>query len=54
MDEALFYDWNAWKTGKFRLPVGIVERDIHAKALRHLKEKEILVLLGLRQTGKST
>lgn len=54
MDEALFYAWNAWKTGKFRLPAGIVERDIHAKAVRYLKEKEILVLLGLRQTGKST
>ncbi|MBI4745517.1 MAG: ATP-binding protein [Deltaproteobacteria bacterium] len=54
MDEALFYAWNAWKTGKFKLPAGIVERDIHIKAVRYLKEKEILVLLGLRQTGKST
>ncbi|MEW6417926.1 MAG: ATP-binding protein [Nitrospirota bacterium] len=54
MDERLFYSYNAWRVGPFRLPEGIVERDIHYKAIKFLKEKEILTLLGLRQTGKST
>ena len=54
MDEALFYAWNTWKTGRFKLPSEIVERDIHARAVRYLMANEILVLPGLRQTGKST
>lgn len=54
MDERLFYSYNTWRVGPFRLPEGIVERDIHYKAVKFLKEKEILTLLGLRQTGKST
>lgn len=54
MDERLFYSYNTWRVGPFRLPEGIVERDIHYKAIKFLKEKEILSLLGLRQTGKST
>ena len=54
MDERLFYAWNTWKAGRFKPPPGIIELDIHGKAVRSLKEKEILVLLGLRQTGKST
>ena len=54
MDEDLFYRYNAWKGGDFRLPTGIVERDAHEAAVRFLGEKEILTLLGLRQTGKST
>lgn len=54
MDERLFASFNAWKTGKFKLSDDIVERDIHQKAVRLLKEKEILTFLGLRQTGKST
>ena len=54
MDEDLFYRINAWKGGAFHLPRGIVERDIHETACRFLDEKEILTLLGLRQTGKST
>jgi uncharacterized protein len=54
LDERLFYHYNAWKKGDFRLPPGTVERDIHDKAFKLLKEPEILSLLGLRQTGKST
>lgn len=54
MDERLFYSWNSWKTGRFTLPAGTVKRDIHEMAARYLVEREILVLLGLRQTGKST
>lgn len=54
MDERLFYAWNTWKAGRFKLPPGIIERDIQGKAIRYLQDKEILVLLGLRQTGKST
>ena len=54
MDEDLFYRYNAWKGGDFRLPADIVERDAHEAAVRFLGEKEILTLLGLRQTGKST
>lgn len=54
MDEDLFYRINAWKGGAFHLPRGIVERDIHETACRFLDEQEILTLLGLRQTGKST
>jgi uncharacterized protein len=54
LDERLFYQYNAWKKRDFHLQPGIVERDIHDKAFRFLKEPEILTLLGLRQTGKST
>jgi hypothetical protein len=54
MDERIFFSTNPWRTGNFVLPAGIVERDIHAKAVKLLKEREILTLLGLRQTGKST
>jgi len=54
MDERIFFSYNPWRTGNFVLPAGIVERDIHAKAVKLLKEREILTLLGLRQTGKST
>lgn len=54
MDERLFYSWNSWKVGKFTRPAGIVKRDVHDRAARYLREREILVLLGLRQTGKST
>ncbi len=54
MDERLFYSYNSWKVGQFSLPPDIIERDIQPKAVRFLKEKEILTLLGLRQTGKST
>ncbi len=54
MDERLFYSTNAWKSGGFSLPAGIVERDIHDLAVRFLNDKEILTLIGLRQTGKST
>ncbi|MBI4691206.1 MAG: ATP-binding protein [Nitrospirae bacterium] len=54
MDEQVFYAYNSWKTGDFKLPDGTVERDIHRKAVRLLADREILVLLGLRQTGKST
>lgn len=54
MDETLFDAWNSWKTGRFKLPPEIIERDLHPGAVRYLKAKEVLVLLGLRQTGKST
>lgn len=54
MDERVFYSYNKWKTGEFTLPVGTVERDIHRKAVKFVGEKEILILPGLRQTGKST
>lgn len=54
MDERIFYSYNSWKTGSLIIPPGTVQRDIHPKAVRFLGEKEILILLGLRQTGKST
>ena len=54
MDERLFYEWNTWKSGRDKPPSGIIERDIQARAVRSLKEKEITILHGLRQTGKST
>lgn len=54
MDERLFYSYNTWRSGTFTLTPEIVERDIHARAIKLIKEKEILSLLGLRQTGKST
>ena len=54
MDERLFYSYNAWRGGTFALPGDIVDRDIHDRALKYMHEKEILSLLGLRQTGKST
>ncbi|MBI5740889.1 MAG: ATP-binding protein [Nitrospirae bacterium] len=54
MDERLFYSYNAWRGGAFALPGDTVDRDIHDKALSFVREKEILSLLGLRQTGKST
>jgi uncharacterized protein len=54
LDERIFAGYNTWKAGKFTLPAGTVERDVHQKAIRFLKEKEIITLLGLRQTGKST
>ena len=54
MDERLFYNYNAWRGGAFALSKDIIERDIHALALKFIREKEILSLLGLRQTGKST
>lgn len=54
MDERLFYSNNNWRGGVFALPPDIVNRDIHDKALKFIGEKEILTLLGLRQTGKST
>ncbi|UCE72371.1 MAG: AAA family ATPase, partial [Nitrospiraceae bacterium] len=54
MDEALFYNYNAWRGGVFALSWEIIERDIHQLARKFIREKEILSLLGLRQTGKST
>lgn len=54
MDEKIFTGYNSWRTGKFELSTDIVERDIHLRATGFLKEKEIITLLGLRQTGKST
>lgn len=54
MDERVFYSYNTWKTGEFIIPPGTVERDIHQKTVKLLSDKEILILLGLRQTGKST
>ncbi|MCL5884163.1 MAG: ATP-binding protein [Deltaproteobacteria bacterium] len=55
MDEHVFFSANPWRTGGFALPVGTVPRDIQANALKLLlKGHEILALLGLRQTGKST
>ncbi|MBN1626965.1 MAG: ATP-binding protein [Deltaproteobacteria bacterium] len=54
MDERIFSTYNSWRTGKFKLPADIVERDIHWRAAGFLKEKEIITFLGLRQTGKST
>jgi predicted AAA+ superfamily ATPase len=54
LDEQLFYSYNAWRVGTFALPPDVVSRDIHNKAVKFLREKEILTLLGLRQTGKST
>ena len=54
MDERLFFSFNPWKVSSFSLGQGIVERDIHQRALKFLKEQEILIFLGLRQTGKST
>lgn len=54
MDERIFYSYNTWKTGEFTIPAGTVERDVHQRAVRFVTAKEILILLGLRQTGKST
>jgi len=55
LDERLFFSSNRWRTGGFALPVGTVPRDIQADAVKLLlKGHEILALLGLRQTGKST
>lgn len=55
MDERVFFSSNPWRTGGFALPAGTVPRDIQANAVRLLlKGHEILTLLGLRQTGKST
>ncbi len=55
MDERVFFSSNPWRTGGFTLPVGTVPRDIQANAAKLLlKGHEILTLLGLRQTGKST
>jgi hypothetical protein len=54
MDERVFYSYNTWKTGAFTIPSGTVERDIHPKVLSLVRDKEILILPGLRQTGKST
>jgi predicted AAA+ superfamily ATPase len=54
LDERIFTDYNPWRTGKFEISADIVERDIHQKATGYLKEKEIIALLGMRQTGKST
>jgi predicted AAA+ superfamily ATPase len=54
LDERLFYSYNTWRSGTFTLTPDIVERDIHDRAIKLVKEKEILSLLGLRQTGKST
>lgn len=54
MDERLFLNYNSWRSGSFILSSDIIERDIHQKAAGFLKEKEILSLVGLRQTGKST
>lgn len=55
MDERVFFSSNPWRTGEFALPVGTVPRDIQANAVNLLlKGQEILTLLGLRQTGKST
>lgn len=55
MDERVFFSSNPWRTGGFALPVGTVPRDIQANAVKLLlKGHEILTLLGLRQTGKST
>lgn len=55
MDERIFFSSNPWRTRGFALPVGTVPRDIQANAVKLLlKGHEILTLLGLRQTGKST
>jgi len=55
LDERLFFSSNPWRTGGFALPAGTVPRDIQAHAVKLLlKGNEILALLGLRQTGKST
>lgn len=54
MDERLFYNYNAWRGGAFALSEDIIECDIYGRALKFIRGKEILSLLGLRQTGKST
>ncbi len=54
MDDRIFYSYNSWKVGTFSLPPNIVDRDTQPKALDLLNEREIIALIGLRQTGKST
>jgi hypothetical protein len=54
LDEKLFFSFNAWRSGRFQLPPGTVRRDIHDRGMKYLQAPEILILSGLRQTGKST
>ena len=54
MDEKLFFSFNAWRLGRFQVPPETVRRDIHDRGMKYLREPEILILSGLRQTGKST
>jgi hypothetical protein len=54
MDENLFFLNNPWRRGEYRLPDGIIERDLFPQACASLDDPEILLLTGLRQTGKST
>lgn len=54
MDEKIFFLNNPWRNGVYRLPDGIIERDMFPQACTCLDEPEILLLTGLRQTGKST
>jgi uncharacterized protein len=54
MDENLFFMNNPWRRGKFRLPDGTIERDLFPQSCACLGDPEILLLTGLRQTGKST
>ena len=54
MDENLFFMNNPWRRGEFRLADGIIERDLFPQARVCLDDTEILLLTGLRQTGKST
>ena len=54
MDENLFFLNNPWRRGAYRLPEEIIERDMFPYACACLDAPEILLLTGLRQTGKST
>jgi len=54
LDEKLFFSFNAWRLGSFQIPPEIVRRDIHDRGMKYLQAPEILILSGLRQTGKST
>lgn len=54
MDENLFFLNNPWRRGEFSLQDGIIERDLFLQAVDCLDDPEILLLTGLRQTGKST
>jgi predicted AAA+ superfamily ATPase len=54
MDENIFFLNNPWRNGTYRLPDGIIERDMFSHACTCLDEPEILLITGLRQTGKST
>jgi predicted AAA+ superfamily ATPase len=54
MDERLFFSFNSWRSGRFHGPPETVRRDIHDRGMKYLREPEILILSGLRQTGKST